>query len=65
MLRNYGAAVAISRDRNYLSANHAHTVGEIAFNAAIQIEGAEVEVDTWLLWYIRTFEILNGAPMCR
>jgi hypothetical protein len=46
-------------DRNYVTANYARTTGEIAFDPVLQIEGAEVELDTWLLGYIRTFQMLD------
>jgi hypothetical protein len=46
-------------EQNYLTANYAHSSGEIAFDPVLQIENAEVELDTWLLSYIRTFELLG------
>ena len=46
-------------DQNFLTANYAHTSGEIAFDPVLQIDDAKVELDTWLFGYIRTFELLD------
>lgn len=46
-------------DRNFVTANYARTDGDIAFDPVLRIENAKVEMDTWLLGYIRTFELLD------
>ncbi len=46
-------------DQNFFTANYAHATGEIAFDPVLQIENAEVEMDTWLFGYIRTFELMD------
>ena len=46
-------------DQNFVTANYARTQGEIAFDPVLRIEGATVEMDTWLLGYLRTFELFE------
>ena len=46
-------------DRNFVTANYARTEGDIALDPVLRIENAVVEMDTWLLGYIRTFELLD------
>ncbi len=46
-------------DRNFATANFAHTSGNIAFDPVLQIDDAVVDLDTWLFGYIRTFELLD------
>ncbi len=46
-------------DRNFVTANFAHTSGYIAFDPVLQIDDAVVDLDTWLFGYIRTFELLD------
>ena len=46
-------------DRNFVTANYGRTEGDIAFDPVLRIEDAVVELDTWLLGYIRTFEFLD------
>ena len=37
----------------------AHTVGDIAVDPTLRLEDVMVELDTWLLGYVRTFELLD------
>ncbi len=46
-------------DRNYVTVNYGRTDGDIAFDPVLRIEGAVVELDTWVLGYIRTFDLLD------
>ncbi len=46
-------------DGNFVTANFAHTSGNIAFDPVLQIDDAVVDLDTWLFGYIRTFELLD------
>ena len=46
-------------NHNFLTGNYATTQGEIAFDPVLRIEDAVVDIDTWLLAYVRTFELLD------
>lgn len=46
-------------DKNFITANYGRTEGDISLDPALRIENAKVELDTWLLGYIRTFELLD------
>jgi hypothetical protein len=46
-------------DRNFVTANYAHTQGDIAVDPVLRLEDVSVEMETWLLGYIRTFELLD------
>lgn len=46
-------------DHNFVTGNYTTTQGEIAFDPVLRIEDAEVDIDTWLLAYVRTFELLD------
>ena len=46
-------------DRNFVTVNYGRTDGDIAFDPVLRIQGAVVEMDTWLLGYIRTFELFD------
>lgn len=48
-------------DQNFLSLNYGHTDGEIAVDPGFRIENATVQMDAWLLGYIRTFDLLDRA----
>jgi len=45
--------------RNFVAANYAHTDGEIEFNPVLLIEDVVMDVDTWLLGYVRAFELFD------
>ena len=44
---------------NFFGGGYAHTDGNISFDPALKIEGAEVELHSSVLSYIRTFELLG------
>jgi hypothetical protein len=46
-------------DRNFVTVNYGRTDGDIAFDPVLRIQGAVAEMDTWLLGYIRTFELFD------
>ena len=46
-------------NENFATINVAHTVGDISVDPRLRLEDVMVELDTWLLGYIRTFELLD------
>jgi hypothetical protein len=46
-------------DQNFAVFNFAHTSGEISTDPLLGVEDATVDVDTWVLGYIRTFEMFE------
>ena len=46
-------------NQNFATANYVRTDGKIAFDPVLRIENASVAINTWLLGYIRTFELFN------
>ena len=46
-------------NENFVTINFAQTVGDISLDPAPRLEDVSVELDTWLLGYIRTFELLD------
>ncbi len=46
-------------DSNFVTANFARTDGDIAVDPVLLLDDVSVEMDTWLLGYIRTFELLD------
>lgn len=46
-------------DKNFLTANYAHTEGEIGVDPELRLQDVSVMMDTYLLGYIRTFEVLD------
>src|SRR6478735_6797354 len=46
-------------DENFVTANFGRTNGDIAIDPALRLKDVSVEMDTWLLGYIRTFELLD------
>ena len=44
---------------NFLTTNYAYTEGDIAVDPTLRLEGVSVELETWLLGYIRTFELFD------
>lgn len=46
-------------NQNFVTANYGHTDGDIAFDPLLRIENTSVAMDTWLLGYIRTFELFD------
>jgi hypothetical protein len=46
-------------NQNFATANVAHTTGDISVDPTLQLENVTVELDTLLLGYIRTFELLD------
>lgn len=46
-------------DQNFLTANYAHTDGEIGVDPELRLEDVSVSLDTCLIGYIRTYELLD------
>jgi len=46
-------------NENFVFTNFAHTEGDISVDPALRLENVTVDLDTWLLGYIRTFELLD------
>ncbi len=46
-------------NENFVTTNFAHTVGDISVDPTLRLEDVTVELDTLLLGYIRTFELLH------
>lgn len=46
-------------NRNFLTGSYTNTQGEITFDPVLLIEDAEFEIDTWLLAYVRAFELFD------
>jgi hypothetical protein len=46
-------------NKNFLTVNYAHAEGDIGVDPTLRLEGVTVELDTWLLGYIRTFELFD------
>jgi hypothetical protein len=46
-------------NENFVTAHFAHTEGDIAVDPVLRLEGVSVELDTWLIGYIRTFKLLD------
>ena len=46
-------------NENFVTANFVHTMGNISVDPTLRLENVTVELDTWLLGYIRTFELLD------
>ena len=46
-------------DQNFAVLSFAHTSGEISVDPALAVEDATVDVDTWVLGYIRTFAVFD------
>ena len=48
-------------DRNFVTVNYGRTDGDIAVDPVLRIQDVVVEMDTWLLGYIRTFELFDNT----
>lgn len=48
-------------DHNFIAAGYAHTDATIPFDPVLRIENGVAEMDTWLVGYIRTFEVLDKS----
>jgi hypothetical protein len=46
-------------DTNFVTANFARTDGDIGVDPELRLQDVSVEMDTWLLGYIRTFELFD------
>ena len=46
-------------NENFVTTNFSHTVGDISVDPTLRLEDVTVELDTWLLGYIRTFELFD------
>jgi hypothetical protein len=46
---------------NFAAIGYAHTEADIGLNPTLQIEDAELELDTWAAKYIKTFEVLGKS----
>lgn len=46
-------------DGNFVTANFGRTDGDIAVDPVLLLDDVSVEMDTWLLGYIRTFELFD------
>jgi hypothetical protein len=46
-------------DENFVTANFAHTDGDIGVDPELRLQDVSVKMDTWLLGYIRTFELFD------
>jgi hypothetical protein len=46
-------------DENFATVNFAHTEGDIAVDPTLRLEDVTVDLETWLLGYIRTFQLLD------
>ena len=46
-------------DENFVTANFGRTDGDIAVDPVLLLDDVSVEMDTWLLGYIRTFELFD------
>jgi hypothetical protein len=46
-------------NQNFVTGNFATTEGDITFDPVLRIEDAAVDIDTWLLAYVRAFEIFD------
>jgi hypothetical protein len=46
-------------DENFVTANYAHTNGDIAVDPVLLLDNVSVATDTWLLGYIRTFDLFD------
>ena len=46
-------------DGNFVTANFGRTDGGIAVDPVLRLDDVSVEMDTWLLGYIRTFELFD------
>jgi hypothetical protein len=46
-------------DGNFVTTNYARTDGDIAVDPVLLLDDVSVEMDTWLLGYIRTFELFD------
>ena len=46
-------------DGNFVTANFGRTDGDIAVDPVLRLDDVSVEMDTWLLGYIRTFELFD------
>ena len=46
-------------DGNFVTTTYARTDGEIAVDPVLLLDDVSVEMDTWLLGYIRTFELFD------
>ena len=46
-------------DTNFLGGGYAYTEGDISFDPVLRIENATMQLHTWVMKYIRTFELLD------
>ena len=46
-------------NENFATVNFAHTEGDIAVDPTLRLEDVTVDLETWLLGYVRTFELLD------
>jgi len=46
---------------NFIGGGHARTDGDIIFDPVLRAEDVEMEMDTWLFKYIRSFELANRS----
>jgi hypothetical protein len=46
-------------NHNFITGNYVSTEGEIAFDPVLRIEDANVDIDTWLVAYVRAFEMFD------
>ena len=48
-------------NQNFVGVGYAHTDAVISVDPVLKIENGTVELDTWLIRYIRTFELLDKS----
>ena len=46
-------------NENFATVNFAHTEGDIAVDPTLRLEDVTVDLETWLLGYVRTFKLLD------